>query len=113
MLGNRWVDERSGMTNLTSEASRGRESTATHIFLILGVMLFIAGVSLAAPYPFHTWTVVLRWIGIAVLALAGVRRSTLTYWIFLSMLLGIEIGLDRPQLAEHLTRIQRYFFTAD
>lgn len=90
------------MTNLFSEASRGRESTATHIFLILGVVLFIAGVSLAALYPFHMWTVVLRWIGIAVLALAGLRRSTLTYWIFFSMLLGIEIGLDRPQLAEHL-----------
>ena len=36
------------------------------------------------------------------IAAAGCKRSTLTYWIFFSMLLGIQIGLDRPALAEHL-----------
>jgi proton glutamate symport protein len=37
-----------------------------------------------------------------VIAAGGWRKSSLTYWIFFAMLLGGEIGLDRPQFAEHL-----------
>jgi len=90
------------MTSLTPEASRGREPVTTHALLVFGLALFLAGALLTALYPFHTWIAALRWAGILILAAAGSRRSTLTYWIFFSMLLGIEIGLDRPQLAEHL-----------
>jgi proton glutamate symport protein len=36
------------------------------------------------------------------MAAGGWRKSSLTYWIFFAMLLGGEIGLDRPQFAEHL-----------
>ena len=57
---------------------------------------------MAGLYPSRPWIAALRWGGIALLAAAGSRRSTLTYWIFFSMLLGVEIGLDRPGLAEHL-----------
>jgi proton glutamate symport protein len=45
---------------------------------------------------------VTRWLGLAILAAGGWRRPSLTYWIFFAMLLGGEIGLDRPQLGEHL-----------
>jgi proton glutamate symport protein len=90
------------MTNLSSETSRDRESVASHVLLVFGLTLFLAGALLTALYPSHASIVAFRWVGIAVLAAAGSRRSTLTYWIFFSMLLGIEIGLDRPQLAEHL-----------
>ena len=38
----------------------------------------------------------------AAIAAGGWRRASLTYWIFFAMLLGGEIGLDRPQFAEHL-----------
>jgi proton glutamate symport protein len=37
-----------------------------------------------------------------VIAAGGWRKPSLTYWIFFAMLLGGEIGLDRPQFAEHL-----------
>jgi proton glutamate symport protein len=36
------------------------------------------------------------------IAAGGWRKPSLTYWIFFAMLLGGEIGLDRPQFAEHL-----------
>jgi proton glutamate symport protein len=90
------------MTYPTPEKSRGGESPAKHALLVFGLALFLAGALLTALYPSHGWIAALRWVGIAVLAAAGAKKSTLTYWIFFSMLLGIEIGLDRPQLAEHL-----------
>ena len=73
-----------------------------NFLLAAGVVMFLGGALLAAVFPAHAWTGALRWTGLAVIALAGYRRSTLTYWIFFSMLLGVEIGLDRPALAEHL-----------
>jgi proton glutamate symport protein len=89
------------MTKPAPQPSR-RQSTTSHLVLLVGVLLFALGVGLAGLYPSRAWIAALRWGGIAVLAAAGSRRSTLTYWIFFSMLLGAEIGLDRPQFAQHL-----------
>ncbi len=36
------------------------------------------------------------------IAASGLRKSSLTFWIFFAMLLGGEIGLDSPHFAEHL-----------
>jgi len=79
-----------------------------------GIVLFLGGALLAAVFPTqagsaHLWTSALRWIGIAAIAVAGLKRSTLTYWIFFSLLLGVEIGLDRPMLAEHLRVLSDIF----
>jgi proton glutamate symport protein len=90
------------MTNPIPKTSHGQEFPAKHVLLVFGLVLFLGGALLTALYPSHAWIVAVRWVGIAILAAAGARRSTLTYWIFFSMLVGIEIGLDRPQLAEHL-----------
>jgi len=43
-----------------------------------------------------------RWIFIAFLALYGFYKRTLTSWILISMAIGVEIGLDFPQLAVEL-----------
>src|SRR5581483_2447718 len=43
------------------------------------------------------------------LAAAGIRKPTLTYWIFFSMLAGFEIGLDQPHLAENLRILSDIF----
>ena len=90
------------MPNLPSEESSVRASTTTQVFLVLGIVLFTVGIALTARYAGQPSIGMLRWAGIAALGAAGLRRSTLTYWIFFSMLLGIEIGLDRPHFAEHL-----------
>jgi proton glutamate symport protein len=70
--------------------------------LAVGILLFALG----ALFPFfaipHHWFAALRWTGLIAIGLANPNRGSLTSWIFLSMLLGGEIGLDRPQFGEHL-----------
>ncbi len=66
------------------------------------MLLFVAGAILPLLFIPHSWFAVARWAGVAAIAAGGWRRASLTYWIFFAMLLGGEIGLDRPQFAEHL-----------
>src|SRR5271154_3279552 len=68
----------------------------------IGVLLFLAGAILPFMFAPYGWFTVARWAGLAAIAASGWRRPSLTYWIFFAMLLGGEIGLDRPQFAEHL-----------
>ena len=51
----------------------------------------------------------LRWFGLALVALGGRRRSSLTYWICFAMLLGGEIGFDWPHFGEHLRILSDIF----
>jgi len=67
-----------------------------------GVLLFLAGAILPFVFAPHLWFAVTRWTGLAAIGAGGWRRPSLTYWIFFAMLLGGEMGLDRPQFAEHL-----------
>lgn len=46
--------------------------------------------------------IVLRWIGILVLAVFAIRRRTLTPWIFVAMVAGAELGFDAPAFAVSL-----------
>src|SRR6185437_16656269 len=39
----------------------------------------------------------------------GWHRKSLTYWIFVSMFLGAELGLDNPHLAEHVRILSDIF----
>ncbi len=94
------------MTQTTTDTTSAK-SWATTFLLWAGIAIFLGGALLAVVFPAQVWTAHvwmsgLRWTGLAAIALAGHKRSTLTYWIFFSMLLGVEIGLDRPALAEHL-----------
>jgi proton glutamate symport protein len=45
---------------------------------------------------------VFRWVSIALLAVFAIRRRSLTPWIFLSMVLGSEVGCDAPHFATEL-----------
>ncbi len=74
-----------------------------------GVLLFLLGAVLAIALAPHFWLTVARWAGLASIAAAGLRGRSLTYWIFFAMLLGGEIGLDRPQLAEQLRVLSDIF----
>ncbi len=76
---------------------------------LAGGLAFATGVLLPVLFPSHAWFMVLRWAGLAALAVTGARRRSLTYWIFFSMLVGGEIGLDRPQAAEHLRVLSDIF----
>src|ERR1700684_1038915 len=91
--------------NLTSKEG----SALFRSFTIGGVLLFLLGAGLAIVFGPQFWITVLRWVGLLAIAAAGFRGRSLTYWIFFSMLLGGEIGLDRPQLAEHLRVLSDIF----
>ena len=74
-----------------------------------GMALFAVGILLAIFLGAHSWIGGVRCAGLVVLAVAGLRRRSLTYWIFFAMLLGGEIGADRPQFAEHLRLLSDIF----
>jgi proton glutamate symport protein len=71
-------------------------------FLIVGVLVFLAGSLLPLVAPVHSWFALVRWAGLVAIASANPRGRSLTGWIFFSMLIGGELGLDRPQFAQHL-----------
>jgi proton glutamate symport protein len=74
-----------------------------------GLFLFAAGSLLLLILPAHVALTAVRWAGLLCLAIAGIRRRSLTFWIFFAMLAGLEIGLDRPQFAVHLRLLSDIF----
>jgi proton glutamate symport protein len=76
---------------------------------ILGVLLFMAGAAMPLFLSGHGWIAALRWTGLLAFAATGLWRQSLTRWILFAMLLGAEIGLDRPQFAEHLRVLSEIF----
>jgi proton glutamate symport protein len=76
---------------------------------LAGVGLFAVGAALPFFLGPHFPLSLLRWAGLGVIAAGGRKNSSLTYWIFFAMLLGGEIGLDRPQLGEHLRILSDIF----
>jgi len=85
------------------------KSKSYSLFLPSGLLLFAAGSLLLLIMPGQAVLIVLRWVGLFCLALAGLRRRSLTFWIFFAMLAGLEIGLDRPQFAVHLRLLSDVF----
>jgi proton glutamate symport protein len=77
--------------------------------LAAGFLLFALGCLLLALHQGHHVAPVLRWLGLLALAVAGIRKRSLTFWIFFAMLAGLEIGLDRPQFAEQLRLLSDIF----
>jgi proton glutamate symport protein len=96
------------VTNPTHNPPQDQPSSSLRSLSALGLALFLAGALLPIFFGPHAWIAAARWAGLAAMAAGGWRRS-LTYWIFFSMLLGAEIGLDRPQLAEHLRLLSDIF----
>ncbi len=63
---------------------------------LAGVLLFAAGSVLAIHHP-AGWLIALRVAGIVLLAVWA--RRSLTRWIFVAMLAGVELGVDAPHVA--------------
>src|SRR5580704_10791416 len=98
------------MTDSTDKtAAEENKPTAFIVAALCGVLLFLAGALLPLAFSGHAWMTALRCGGLLVLLLPGFRKRSLTYWIFFAMLLGGEIGLDRPQLAEQLRVLSDIF----
>jgi len=63
-----------------------------------GVVVYAAGTGFAALGHLYTGAT-LRVAGLLLLAAAALRKRSLTGWIFLSMLVGVEVGIDAPGVA--------------
>ena len=79
-----------------------KQKTEGAVLTAAGVLLFVAGAALPVFLSPHFWIAAVRWAGLLVLAIASLRQRSMTRWILLAMLVGGEIGVDRPQFAEHL-----------
>lgn len=84
-------------------------SNTIRFLLICGVLLFAVGALLLTVFPGQSWTMLLRCAGLALLLYGGLRKRSLTYWIFFAMLFGLELALDWPQFAVHLRFLSDIF----
>jgi proton glutamate symport protein len=92
-----------------SPSSKQQQTPVLRVISIIGVLLFLAGVLLPLFFSVHPWIAAIRWSGLFAIACTGLWRQSLTRWVFFFMLLGGEIGLDRPQFAEHLRVLSDIF----
>jgi proton glutamate symport protein len=67
-----------------------------------GLALVLAGAALQFYGAAHAPGVVLRWLGVAVLAAWAWRSRSLTPWFFVMMVAGVEFGFDLPRVAVQL-----------
>ena len=77
--------------------------------VVAGLVIFAAGCVLLIPFPGHKFLIAFRCFGLLLLAAAGLRNRTLTFWIFFAMLAGLELGLDAPTFAVQLRMLSDIF----
>lgn len=75
--------------------SRSSERT----LIISAVVLLAAGVLLDAFHLGLGAALVFRWLAIVLLGVFAARRRSITPWIFVAMVAGVELGFDVPPLA--------------
>lgn len=100
------------MTIRKSESGAPQDTVSRGAFRYLttvGLLLFALGIAARVVFGAHGWIFAVRWLGLAALCVDGWHRKSLTYWIFVSMFLGAELGLDNPHLAEHVRILSDIF----
>ena len=67
---------------------------------ITGLVLYVAGAAVQHSWPAaRVAAIAVRIVALVLLAWAASRRRSLTGWIFVGMLAGIELGVDAPHVA--------------
>ncbi len=80
------------------------------VFIVLTIAAIFHFIDIYNFYPLSPlFLKVSRWIFIALLILYGFYKRTLTTWILISMVIGVEIGLDFPKFASELKVISQIF----
>jgi len=79
------------------------------LFLASGLFLFALGFILLPLVAANFWMTPIRWVALVLLLIAGLQKRSLTYWIFFSMLVGLELGFEAPDFAEHLRVLSDIF----
>jgi proton glutamate symport protein len=68
------------------------------LWIGVGLVAYAAGIGFAAMNHLYAG-MALRIAGILMLAVIALRKRSLTGWIFLGMLAGVELGIDAPRVA--------------
>jgi proton glutamate symport protein len=84
-------------------------SNSFRLLLPAGLILFFGAAVLSGFLPGHKSLLLIRCLGLLILAAAGARRPTLTFWIFFAMLAGFELGLDAPAFSVGLRFLSDIF----
>jgi len=79
------------------------------LVLIIGAALVVGGNAFGLVLIPGTVLATTRWLALVGLVVFAALRRTLITWIFLSMLLGAEIGYDFPRLAVDLRLLAQIF----
>jgi proton glutamate symport protein len=80
-----------------------REIRKTEALLLASaIILLLAGVALQATSTLSPAALCMRWAGVAMLGASAFQRRSLTAWIFVAMVAGVEFGFDAPAAAVHL-----------
>lgn len=82
-------------------------------FWPVGIIICAAGLVLSLyAETFSLLATVLRLLGLLLLVVYAFRRKSLTFWILISMLIGIEVGIDFPAFSQQLKVFSQIFLRA-
>jgi proton glutamate symport protein len=94
------------MTQSESKIAESSSKQQDWVLIALAAVLLGAGAAMQAVggsiYAMHVTALVVRWLAVLLFAVYGVRRGSLTPWIFVAMVAGAEIGFDAPGFAVEL-----------
>ena len=80
--------------------------TYVSCFLLFGALFFIESrLPISNPYVYKS----MRYIVLALVTFVTFKKRKLSLWIFTSMILGIEVGIDFPEFAKDLGKLGTIF----
>lgn len=89
-----------------------RKRILAGFFLTLTLALVFQSANYCLKVGFPEWFLsVIRWIPIVFYFLFAIKKKSLTTWIFVSMLSGVEFGHDFHEIAIHLNLISKIFLS--
>ena len=80
------------------------------ILVLLGITSLLHLLSFYASVPIpHLVLVASRWLTWLMVIFFAIRKKSLTTWILVSMIIGVEIGLNFPVFAQNLSVLSKIF----
>ncbi len=88
--------------------------TKRAILIFLFVTLFVAGMMELAHFLFNlqlpeVWASFIRWMAVVGFILFAAQKRSLTTWILVSMIIGVYLGHEFPELSQNLKVLSQIF----